>query len=97
MSARARSGTAGAPARPGDRRDQVESLEAKAEQAEAKVEQAVASTRENVLSVLAARGVPGTEDARSRVMRCDDLALLQCWLVRALSATSAEEIFSEPP
>lgn len=73
----------------------VESLEAKAEHAEAKVEQAVASMRENVLAVLAARAVPGTQDARARVMSCDDLALLQLWLVRALSATSAEDIFTE--
>lgn len=81
----------------------VESLEAKSEeaeekveQAEAKVEQAVGSTRENVLAVLAARGLPGVDDARARVMNCDDLALLQRWLVRALSATAAGDIFSEP-
>lgn len=73
----------------------VESLEAKAEHAEAKVEQAVASMRENVLAVLAARAVPGTQDARARVMSCDDLTLLQRWLVRALSATSAGDIFTE--
>jgi Uma2 family endonuclease len=74
----------------------VESLEAKAEQAEAKVEQALASTRENLLAVLAARGIPGTDDARARVAACEDLALLQRWLVRALSATSVGEVFSEP-
>ena len=88
----------------------VESLEAKAEeaearadqagtkveQAEAKVEQAVSSIRESVLAVLAARGIPGADDARARVMACDDLAVLQRWLVRALSATAAGDVFSEP-
>jgi hypothetical protein len=81
----------------------VESLEAKAEQAEAKIEQAeakvdqaITSTRESVLAVLAARGIPGVDDARVRVMVCDDLALLQRWLVRALSVTSAGDTFSEP-
>lgn len=73
----------------------VESLEAKAEQAEAKVERAVVMTRENVLAVLAARGIPGADDVRARVMSCDDLAVLQGWVVRALSVTSAAELFSE--
>lgn len=73
----------------------VDSLEAKAEQAETKVEQAVASTRENILAVLAARGIPVTGDDRARVMLCDDLALLQRWLVRALSVTSAGDVFTD--
>jgi Uma2 family endonuclease len=81
----------------------VESLEAKAEQAEAKAEraearidEALASTRESVLGVLAARGIPGAGDARARVTACEDLALLQRWLVRALSASSVGDVFSEP-
>lgn len=74
----------------------VESLEAKAEQAEAKVERAVVMTRENVLAVLAARGIQGVEEVRARVMGCDDLGVLQGWVVRALSVTSAAELFSEP-
>jgi Uma2 family endonuclease len=74
----------------------VESLEAKAEEAEAKVEQAVTSTRDNLLAVLAARGIPCGDDARIRVTGCDDLALLQRWLVRALTAASVGDVFSEP-
>jgi Uma2 family endonuclease len=74
----------------------VESLAAKAEQAEAKAEQAVASMRENVLAVLAVRGIPCGDAVRARVMTCDDLALLQRWLVRAFSATSEQDVFSEP-
>lgn len=81
----------------------VESLEAKAEQAEAKaehanakLEQAVTSTRDSLLAVLAARGIPGGDDARARILACDDLTLLQRWLVLALSATTASDLFSEP-
>ena len=74
----------------------AESAEAKAESAETKVKQAVFSTRESLLAVLAARGIPGSEDTRARVMLCDDLELLQRWLVRALSAASAADVFSEP-
>jgi Uma2 family endonuclease len=74
----------------------VEQAQAKAEQAQAKVEQAVASMRANVLAVLAARGIPVADDARARVMKCDDLALLQHWVVRALSAASVGDIFSDP-
>ena len=74
----------------------VESLETKAEQAEAKVDQAVASTRENLLAILAARGIADASDARDRVMDCDDLAVLQGWLVRALSVSSARELFVAP-
>lgn len=73
----------------------VESLEAKAGEAEAKVERAVVSTQENILAVLAARGIACSEGARARIVECADLSVLQGWLVRALSVAAAEEIFSE--
>jgi Uma2 family endonuclease len=75
---------------------QAEQAQTKAEQAETKLEQAVRSTRDNLLAILSARGIPGSDDARTRVMLCDDLTLLQRWLVLALSATSAADIFAEP-
>jgi len=74
----------------------AEQAETKAEQAETKVEQAIALTRANVLAVLAACGIPGDDDVRLRVTSCNDLAVLQGWLVRALSVPSAADIFSEP-
>ncbi len=86
--------------------DMVESLGLKAEEAESKIEeaeakveqakfdQALASTRENVLAVLAARGIPVTDAARARLADCDDLALLQRCLVRAVSAASAGDVFA---
>ena len=74
----------------------AEQAKAEAEQAKAKAEQAIASMRENIVAVFAARGIPVSGDDRTRVMLCDDLALLQRWLVRALSVTSAGDIFTEP-
>jgi hypothetical protein len=81
----------------------VESLEAKArqaeariEQAQAKVEQGLASMRESILAVFASRGIAATDEDRTRLSECDDLARLQRWLVRALSAAAAAEVLSEP-
>lgn len=74
----------------------AEQAEAKVEQAEARVEQALASTRESVLAVLDARGIVLADDTRARLAACDDLAALQRWLVRAVSAASAADVFSEP-
>src|SRR5438105_1024899 len=59
----------------------VASLEAKAEQAEAKLKRAVLSTRDTLLAILAARGLSGVDDARARATTCDDLELLQRWVV----------------
>jgi Uma2 family endonuclease len=71
----------------------VEELEAKAQQAEAKAEQATAGLREGVLAVLDARGIACPDDARERLMSCDDPSVLQRWLARAKSAGSAAEAF----
>jgi Uma2 family endonuclease len=71
----------------------VEELEAKAQLAEAKAEQATAGLREGVLAVLDARGIACPDDARERLMSCDDPSRLQRWLSRAKSAGSAAEAF----
>jgi Uma2 family endonuclease len=68
--------------------------EAKAGEAEAKVEQAVASTRASVLALLDARGISIPDEHRATVMACDDLALLQRWLLRAVSAVAAQDLFA---
>ena len=73
----------------------VESLEAKAEQAEAKVEQALATTRASVLACMAMRGLSCTSEQRDRVLGCEDLESLQSWLLRALAAASAQDVFEE--
>jgi hypothetical protein len=51
---------------------------------------------EAILAVLAARGVSVGQDARARILACKDAATLDRWIVRAVTAASAEEIFSEP-
>ncbi len=75
--------------------DMVGSLEAKAEEAAAKAEQAVAGLRAGVIAALESRDVPLPEDARERVLGCEDAAILQRWLLRALSAKTASEALGE--
>jgi len=74
----------------------VESLEAKAEQDQMTIGRAIAAMQESILAALAARAIPVSDEARGRVTSCDDLPVLQHWLMRALSAKSAEDLFSPP-
>jgi hypothetical protein len=37
-----------------------------------------------------------SDDVRARIEACKDVATLDRWIVRAATAASAEEIFSEP-
>lgn len=73
----------------------VESLETKAEEADARADKAVAGLRAAVLAALEARGLPCPDELRSRVAACDDPTVLQRWLLRALSARSADEVLDE--
>lgn len=57
--------------------------------AEGRVEDAV----EKLLRVLDKRGVDIAEEQRVRVENCTDLAQLDQWFDRALTATTAEEVF----
>jgi flagellar biosynthesis/type III secretory pathway protein FliH len=50
---------------------------------------------EAILAVLAARGVPMSHEVRARISACTDAATLDRWIVRAVTAASAEEILSE--
>lgn len=49
----------------------------------------------SVLTVLERRGIAVTDDLRDRVSGCIDMALLGRWTVRALSATTADDLFTE--
>lgn len=51
---------------------------------------------EDVLLVLETRGIDVPVDVRERINGCDDVDLLRRWLTRAVTVSSAEEIFSEP-
>ncbi|MEU7280410.1 hypothetical protein AB0A69_16725 [Streptomyces sp. NPDC045431] len=50
---------------------------------------------ENILSVLERRALDVTDDTRERIADCFDPDLLLRWFDRALTATSAEEIFTD--
>ncbi|MEP7121525.1 MAG: Uma2 family endonuclease [Byssovorax sp.] len=67
---------------------------AKIEQAEAKAAQAIAGLREGVFVVLAARRIACSEEARARLMSCDDPSTLQRWIAKAATAESVEEVFA---
>lgn len=70
----------------------VEELEARAEEASKQAEQAVLSTRETILALLGARGISSPEEVVARVKSCDDLSVLQRWLLRAATAATASEV-----
>ncbi|MFD4142998.1 hypothetical protein [Streptomyces sp. NPDC058572] len=50
---------------------------------------------EDILLILERRGVDVPDEAREQITGCGDLDTLSRWLVRAVTASSAEEIFTE--
>ena len=48
-----------------------------------------------VLTVLEARGVPVPDALRDQILTCTDLAQLDVWLRRAVTAMSAEDVTGE--
>jgi len=50
---------------------------------------------EAILKVLAARKIDVPADARERILSCKDLALLDTWLTRAVTAMNASEVLGE--
>ncbi|MFD3929502.1 hypothetical protein [Streptomyces sp. NPDC058614] len=48
-----------------------------------------------ILHVLAQRGIDVADETRDRITSCTDAVLLDTWLSRALTATSATELFAE--
>jgi hypothetical protein len=54
------------------------------------------SLAEMLLATLARRGVELSARQRSRVSTCEDLECLSRWLMRAATATSADELFATP-
>ncbi|MGW0789684.1 hypothetical protein ACWD04_15835 [Streptomyces sp. NPDC002911] len=53
------------------------------------------SLAEAVLRILDVRGISTTKAVRNRITACLDSELLRQWLVRAVHATTAEDIFGE--
>lgn len=82
----------------------VDELNAKADRDDAELaqvatraEQAMAALRATVIALFEARGIACPEEARARVAACDDPPTLQRWILRATTASSAEEALSAPP
>jgi hypothetical protein len=49
---------------------------------------------EDVLAVLGARGIEVTDDVRERISGCTDLGQLRTWILRAVTATTADDLFA---
>lgn len=47
----------------------------------------------DIVIILEARGLPVSDEARERITHCTDLDTLDRWIRRAVTATSAEELF----
>lgn len=63
--------------------------------AEARAESEARRAAEDVLAVLAERGIDVPEAAREHITSCDDPQVLSRWLRRAVTAPTAEEIFQD--
>ena len=48
-----------------------------------------------VLTVLAARKLPVSEDLRVKILACTDLEVLERWIERAATASSTEDVVRE--
>jgi predicted transposase/invertase (TIGR01784 family) len=60
---------------------------------EGRVEGRAEGTAASILMVLAARGLPVSDAARSRIEACTDLETLDQWLVAAATTTATDDIF----
>jgi hypothetical protein len=71
-------------------------MEWKSDFVESFVEQGhVQTKREDLLKVLDLRGLRPTEEQRARVGSSTDLAQLDRWFERSLTATAAAEVFTD--
>jgi predicted transposase YdaD len=61
--------------------------------AKGKIEGKIEGKADSVLSVLNARGVAVSEETEQRIRSCTEPDRLSQWLIRALSATSAADLF----
>jgi len=62
--------------------------------AEGEIEGEIRRLRRSILDVLAVRGVAVPEHVRARVMGTDDIAELERWFTRAVTAASADDALS---
>ncbi|MDX2408025.1 hypothetical protein NJO91_33470 [Streptomyces microflavus] len=62
---------------------------------EGRVEGRVESRGEGILRILAVRGVAVPDAARQRITACTDLAVLDVWFERAITAPTVDAVFDE--
>ncbi|MFJ9982252.1 hypothetical protein [Streptomyces cyaneofuscatus] len=62
---------------------------------EGRIEGRVEGRAEDILRILTVRGVPVPDEARQRVTACTDLAVLDVWFERAITALTADAVFDE--
>ena len=65
--------------------------------AEGKAEGNAEGEARAVLTVLAARGIDVPDNARARILECTDIAQLDAWLARAVTASSASDVVRALP
>ena len=63
--------------------------------AEAKAEARAEAKADSILELLALRGIDVSPQARERISACKDLDTLGNWFPRALTATTADDLFTE--
>jgi Uma2 family endonuclease len=73
----------------------VAELEAKSEEAQSELEEALGALRQGIVALLGARGIEVGDDIRARLEACSEAATLQRWLLRAMNAGAAGEVFSD--
>ncbi|WP_097924681.1 MULTISPECIES: hypothetical protein [Streptomyces] len=62
---------------------------------EGRVEGRIEGRAEDILRILAVRGVPVPDEARQRITACKDLAVLDVWFERAVTATTVDAVLAE--
>ncbi|WP_329618542.1 hypothetical protein [Streptomyces sp. S465] len=65
--------------------------------AEGKAEGEAHGRAQGVLRVLEKRGIPTQPETRDRITNCTDLDTLDRWLDRAITVSTADELFEEEP
>lgn len=73
---------------------QAQAAQEQARAAQEQAQAALEALRQGIAGLLGARGIPGAGEVGARLASCTDPATLQLWLLRATSASTAEEVFS---
>jgi hypothetical protein len=82
-----------AQAKADEAKAKADEAQAKADEEAARADLALNALRESIAGLLASRGVPCSDAARARLSSCRDAAELQRWLLAAVTATAAEDVF----